>query len=128
MSQNPADGSSFSHQPEGNVSKGLTFNLSDFLSQQNKVEFTSSPQETTFESDSSVEGETNTPVIHLFKNTLFSVPKLEESAQEFQFSVVPNQIQIPQVVIPSYQTTTLTIHPSIVHQKAMAQPALIRMQ
>ena len=52
---------------------------SDFLAKENKVEFTSSPQETTFESDSFVEGVVKTSFFHLFENPLFSAPKLEES-------------------------------------------------
>ena len=78
MSLNPSLGSSYSHQLEGNVPKGRTFNLSEFLAQQDKVEVTSSPQETKFESNSSIEGETKISYIHLFENPLFSIPKLEE--------------------------------------------------
>ena len=93
LSRNPVVGSSSSHPLEESVPEGLTFNLSDFLAQQNKFELTSSPQDTTFELDFCIEGEFNTSFVHLFENPLFSVPKHEETAQYFQFSIVLNQIQ-----------------------------------
>ena len=81
--------SSSSHPLEETALEGLTFNLPVFLAQQNKAELTPSPLQTTLDSDSSAEGEVKTS-LHLFENPLFLVPKLEKSAQDFQFSIVLN--------------------------------------
>ena len=100
FSPNPAAGSSSSHPFEEFVPKGFDFNLSNFLSQQNKAELTPSPQETTLYSDSSTEGEVKTSSVHIFENPLFSVQKLEKSAQGPQFSAILNQNQSSPILIP----------------------------
>lgn len=97
---NPAVGSSSSHPLKETVPEGLTFSLSDFLAQQNKAELTPSPQDTTLDSDSSVEGEVNTSSVDILENPLFSVPKPEKTSQGPQFSAVLNQNQNSPLVIP----------------------------
>ena len=97
------------------VPEDLTFKLSDFLAQQNKVELTSSPEEKNLDYDSSTKREFNTSFVHLFENPLFSVPKPEKSAQGPHFSAIQNQNHNSPIVIPISQIATSTGHPSTTH-------------
>lgn len=127
FSQNLAIFSS-SHRGGGNLPENLTFKLSNFLAQQNKVEATPILQESTSKTDSRGEVKIKPSTVHFFENPLFSAPKPEKLAQKFQYSAIPKQVKTRETQISIIQTYASTIFPLFIPQQVMAHPASTRMQ
>ena len=113
LSQNPTVGSSSSQQRGDKSPENLTFSLSDFLGQQNRLEVAPILQESTSETDSLGEVEIKPFVFHLFENPLFSTPQTEiSSIQTFvsaSFPFVPQRVmahptptRILQIIVAIY--------------------------